>query len=355
MLRAVFLFGLLSSPSWAAGTCQCEASFATCKDVRLSDLVFIGSVESIEPIFLSRWNGANQSAMRTLNDAFIHAQEHPSTDSLRHVKDLYLATFPQLDERQKKLVETADSLRQMTSFFDSSLDRGMRVHFSVKSIYKREDDDDDAKAAAKKAGAKAQKDDDDDKAGGKKAGGMVKRDDDDEKKAPDSLDVWTAADDCGYDFQLGETYLVYANNEEGADYYFTSTCMRTKRLSDAGEDLGYLYFYKNQPEASSRIEGFATSDRKSQLALDPMHDPAAIGSPISAVVVQLQSDRSTRYSETDGNGRFVFDGLPDGSFQLSAFAAGYPKNNQLLSGPRRVTVKEKSCVRQVFVLPKPGG
>ncbi|HEX4231286.1 MAG TPA: hypothetical protein VHZ07_21630 [Bryobacteraceae bacterium] len=66
--------------------------------------------------------------------------------------------------------------------------------------------------------------------------------------------------DCGYDFQLGETYLVYADDEEGENYFLTSSCMRTKRLPEAGEDLAYLYFYKNQPEESSRIEGFATSD-----------------------------------------------------------------------------------------------
>jgi hypothetical protein len=73
-----------------------------------------------------------------------------------------------------------------------------------------------------------------------------------------------------------------ANDEEGADYFFTTTCMRTKRLSDAGDDLAYLYFYKDQPESSARLEGFATSDRKSQLAISPMHDPAAIGSPMTA-------------------------------------------------------------------------
>lgn len=306
--------------SRAAQACQCEASFGACKEVRLSDLVFVGAVESIQPIFLSRWYGTNQSALVSLNTAFLRAQEHPSADSLREVKDLYLATFPQLDERQKKLVETAVSLRQVTSFFDSSLDRGMRIHFSVKSIYKQGDDDDG-----------------------------------DKKKAPDVLDVWTAADDCGYNFQLGETYLVYANNEEGADYYFTSSCMRTKRLSDAGEDLGYLYFYKNQPDASSRLDGFATSDRKSQLAIDPMHEPAAIGSPVSGVILQVQSDRFTHYAESDSGGRFLFDGLPTGTYQLSVFAAGFPKTNQLLAGPRRLNIKEKSCVRQVFVIPKPGG
>ena len=184
-------------------------------------------------------------------------------------------------------------------------------------------------------------------------------DDDDDadkpKKDADFLDVWTTAGDCGYDFQIGETYLVYANDEEGADYFFTSTCMRTKRLSEAGDDLAYLYFYKNQPEESSRLEGFATSDRKSQLAIDPMHEPAMIGSPLAGVILQLKSDQLTRYAESESAGRFLFDGLPEGNYELSAFASGYPKTNQLLAGPRRLHIKEKSCARQIFVLPKTGG
>lgn len=335
MLRDVLLVGILSAACWPASACQCEASFGVCKEVRVSDLVFIGEVDSIQPLFLSRWYGTNQSAMTSLNDAFLRAQEHSSADSLRQVKDAYLATFPQLDERQKKLVESADNVQQMTSFFDSSLDRGMRVHLQVKALYKREDDDDDA---AKKAGGRHDKDD--------------KKDDDDDKNRPQSIDIWTAAGDCGYDFQLGETYLVYANNEEGADYYFTSTCMRTKRLSEAGEDLEYLYFYKSQPDATSRIEGFATSDWRSQ-GIDPLHEPSAIGSPLKDIVLQLQSDRFTRYAETDSSGRFVFDGLPNGSYQFSAFARGYPKTERLLAGPRHLTIKDKSCIRQVFVLPKP--
>ncbi len=272
---------------------------------------------------MSRWYGANQPGMKVLNDAFVRAHEHPSADALRQVKDAYLATFPQVDDVQKRLVQSADSIQQVSALLDSSLDRGMRVHFQVKVLYKQGDDDD------------------------------AKRDDD--KTPPAALDVWTASGDCGFDFQLGETYLVFANNEEGADYSFTSTCMRTKRLSEAGEDLGYLFFYKNQPDASSRIEGFATSDRKSQLAIDPLHEPTAIGSPVSGIILQLQADHLTRYAESDSNGRFLFDGLPNGNYQLSVFAAGYPKTNQLLAGPRRLTLKDKSCVRQVFVLLKPGG
>jgi hypothetical protein len=317
------VLSLLWVSSMVLSACECEASFAACKEVKVSDLVFIGTVESIEPISLNRWYGANQSALQSLNDAFIKAQEHPSAESLRQVKDTYLAMFPGMDDREKKQIQSADTIQQMTSMFYSSLDRGMRVHLKVKSLFKKGDDDDDA-------GHKAKKD-------------------------ADFLDVWTTAGDCGYDFQIGETYLVFANDEEGADYFFTSTCMRTKRLSEAGEDLVYLYFYKNQPEASSRLEGFATSDRKSQLAIDPLHEPATIGSPVAGVILQLKSDKLTRYAESNAGGRFLFDGLPEANYELSVFAKGYPKTNQLLAGPRRLHIKEKSCARQIFVLPKTGG
>lgn len=350
MLRNVVLIGCAWAACWPANACQCEASFGACKEVRISDLVFVGVVQSIQPLFMSRWYGANQTGMQSLNNAFLQAQEHPSPDSLHQVKDAYLATFPQLDELQKRLVESADSIQQISVLMDSSLDRGMRVHFQVKALYKQEDDDDDA--AKKPTGKDKKGDGKDDK---KDVDDDKDKDDDNDKPAPAFLDVWTASGDCGIDFQLGETYLVFANNEEGADYYFTSSCMRTKRLSEAGEDLTYLYFYKNQPEASSRLEGFATSDRKSQLAIDALHDPAAIGSPVNGVILQLQADHFTRYAQSDSNGRFLFDGLPNGSYQLSIFAPGYPKPTNLLSGPRRLIVREKSCVRQVFVLPKPGG
>jgi hypothetical protein len=316
-LRALALLWVCSM---TLSACECEASFAACKEVRVSDLVFTGTVESIQPIFMDRWYGTDQSAMHSLNEAFLHAQEHPSAQSLHSVKDTFLALFPSMDDREKKQVQAAATVQQIASMFYSSLDRGMRVHFKVKTLFKQGDDDDDA---------------------GQKP-----------RKAVDVLDVWTTGGDCGYDFQLGETYLVFANDEEGVDYFFTSSCMRTKRLSDAGEDLAYLYFYQNQPEESARLEGFVTSDRKSQLAIDALHDPAAIGSPVAGATLQLKSDKFTRYAESGSAGRFIFDGLPEGNYELSVFAGGYPKTNQLLAGPRRLRIKEKSCARQIFVLPK---
>ncbi len=91
------------------------------------------------------------------------------------------------------------------------------------------------------------------------------------------------------------------------------------------------------------------------MPIDPLHEPAVIGSPLAGVILQLKSDQLTRYAESESTGRFLFDGLPEGNYELSAFASGYPKTNQLLAGPRRLHIKEKSCARQIFVLPKTGG
>lgn len=52
--------------------------------------------------------------------------------------------------------------------------------------------------------------------------------------------VQTAADSaaCGYDFQVGGEYLVYASTTDGA--LSVSLCSRTMPLSNAGEDLAAL-------------------------------------------------------------------------------------------------------------------
>jgi hypothetical protein len=293
--------------------CECETSFASCHEVGASDLVFIGTVQSIEPIFMNRWYMANQSPMRSLNDAYAEAQQHPSAAALARLKDAYLNIFPGLAPDEKRLLQGAGTIHDVASLFYSALDRGMRVRLKVRTLFKHQEDD-DAK-----------------------------------KKEPDFFDVWTTFDSCGFDFQIGETYLVYANNDEFGAYYFTGSCTRTKRVSDAGEDLSYLFFYKDHPEESARLEGFTTTER---LDFDPLHDPETVKSPVAGVIVELKSDRLQRYAQSDANGRFLFDGLGEGDYQVSAYASGYPLNAQLLAGPKRLHVKATSCARQILLLPK---
>jgi hypothetical protein len=354
--------------------CKCDATFSACHEVGASDLVFIGTVESIEPIFLSRWNLAASSSVRSLNDAYSDAQQHPSAASLNRLKDEYLKVFPGLAADDKRKLAAANTTQAVGSLFYSTMDQGMRVRLKVNTLFKHEDDDDDAPQKATKndndspktAGARNQKgkkddDDDDDRTKQKKGGNKdvaknnsvkTAKPDDHQNKDEDSFEIWTAFGDCGIDFQAGETYLVFANSDEGTDYFFTSSCTRTRRLSDSGDDLAYLFFYKNHPEESARLEGFVTTNERYKLDFDSLHNPETIKSPVPGVIIELESDHLTRYAESDRDGRFIFDGLREGNYSVSAFAEGYPVNPRLLGGPEHIHIEEKSCASQVLLLPK---
>jgi hypothetical protein len=384
-LLSVLPFMLLPRPARA---CECMVSLSTCHEVGASDLVFIGTVELIEPMFLNRWNLTSPASIRSINDAYTVVREHPSAAALASLKDAYLKTFPELAADQKNQVQAARTVSDVTSLFYSSLGRGMRVRFRVKTIFKHEDDDDSPKDAAAtnqdKDKDKAAKDDDDDRKKGVGKNSSVKaaakgaKDDDDRRKVPgksdsvklaaadndkdkdekgdeDFFEVETAFGECGYDFQQGETYLVYADSDEDSNVLSTSSCSRTRRLSDAGEDLTYLWVYKDRPEESTRLEGFTTTDEYYQLGFDRMHDPETTKAPVAGVIVELKSDRLIRYAESDAKGRFVFDGLRGGDYKVSAFARGYPLETRLLAGPQRFHIEQKSCARQVLLLPKKEG
>jgi Carboxypeptidase regulatory-like domain len=308
----------------AALACKCQISLSSCNEVAASNVVFVGTVESIEPNFLNRWNLANGVALQSLNEAYLNAQEHPSDVTLARLKDVYLKAFPDLPQDEKNLANAAKTTLGVTSTFTAALSRGVRVRFHVQTLFKYEDDDDDRQPKAK---------------------GW---DDDDETT---TLDVWNPFVDCGVDFQPGETYLVYANTEEGSDYIFTGSCTRTRRLSDAGDDLAYLFFYKNGGKQSARLEGFTTTDAKSQSDFDPLHETGKIKAPVPNAQLELRSDDLARYAQSDGKGKFLFDGLPAGDYRISAFAAGYPMYRKLLADPRLVHVKERSCSFQILLLP----
>jgi hypothetical protein len=60
--------------------------------------------------------------------------------------------------------------------------------------------------------------------------------------------------DCGYDFRMGEHYLVYAYPHPQSGKLYTGICQRTQPISDAGDDLDYLS-KKDDPSHGAGIEG----------------------------------------------------------------------------------------------------
>jgi hypothetical protein len=306
-MRSALLVSLLAIPT-TLSACQCLLTLSACNEVALADRVFIGTVESVAPSFLNRWNPSKSGQLAGL-------QTDGSPASVASLKDEYRKAFPDLPEYYKRQLAAAKNGDDMARFFYSIVAQGRRVRFKVKTTFRGEKE---------------------------------KEDSGDEE----SLEVWTDAGDCGYDFQEGETYLVYADEDEETDRINTSVCYRNRRLSDAGDDLAYLFFYRNGGDESARMEGFVTSDEFYQRDLDKAHDPEKVKLPAPGVILELNSGQSRRYTESDRDGRFVFDGLAGGEYGVSVFDAGYPERVKLLAGPARVEVEKKGCASQILLVPK---
>jgi hypothetical protein len=240
-----------------------------------------------------------------------------SPQNLATLKDVFRKTFPDLPDDQRSRLDKAGSQKSLVDLFSAVLGHGKRVRFRVGTVFRNGDDDD-------------QKDKDDD--------------------AKDQVfDVWTPFGDCGFDFQTGETYLVYADSDEDTNIMETDSCTRTRRLSDAGADLAYLYFYKERKAASGHLDGFTTFDPLYQVK---QRDADRIDSPVPGVTVELKSASAMRYTHSDGSGKFQFDGLEAGDYQISGYAAGFPDTVKLLSGPKRFHVDARGCSNQVLLIPK---
>jgi hypothetical protein len=303
-MRGILILWPLLFPS-AALACQCAAPFPVCQRVALSDIVFIGTVESIAPHFLDYWNPAQQQSLTLLNAETARAQADRSAASLAAAKSAYASIFPDLPEESKKLLEGAKSREDLVKAFYRILGSGRRVRFRVKEAYRGDEDEEEI------------------------------------------LDVWTPFGDCGFDFQTGETYLVYADDDEESNVVSTDSCSGTKRLSDAGSDLAYLYFFENSGADSAQLDGFATTNQFHQL--DVLH----VEAPVAGVVVELKSASGFRFTESGADGKFVFDGLAAGEYTVAAYAVGYPKVVQQLAAPQRVRVAEKGCAAATILIFKP--
>jgi hypothetical protein len=125
--------------------------------------------------------------------------------------------------------------------------------------------------------------------------------------------------DCGYTFQRGEKYVVYAReNTDGT--LVTSICSRTARQDRAQADLDYL---RQLPKAGTLgyVYGIA-ADGNAPARFDP-----ALGvwqqSGIGGAAVTLTGPGRQAPLVTGDDGEFRFDGLPPGEYRVSVAKDGY--------------------------------
>ena len=70
-----------------------------------------------------------------------------------------------------------------------------------------------------------------------------------------TISTGSGGGDCGYAFQPGETYLIYANSNQATGAYSTGICSRTRPISQATEDLGYLRTAARTPSNFGVLRG----------------------------------------------------------------------------------------------------
>jgi 5-hydroxyisourate hydrolase-like protein (transthyretin family) len=119
----------------------------------------------------------------------------------------------------------------------------------------------------------------------------------------------TGGGDCGYNFERGVKYLVYANVRDGR--LSTGICNRTKPLAEAGEDLAYLATAFER-SVTGRIFGRVTFHRATP------DDPVT---PLSGYAVTLSADNKTWKTTTDRDGRYEFKDVLTGRYEVQVATA----------------------------------
>ena len=118
---------------------------------------------------------------------------------------------------------------------------------------------------------------------------------------------------CGYDFKVGERYVVYAYKNAEARVLQTSICSRTKPIKDAREDLEFLQTL-SRPSAKARIYGtinHAEPDLSSG-------QPRQYG-PVRDVLVSVRGLGIAADASTDEAGRYELR-VPAGKYEVSMVA-----------------------------------
>jgi hypothetical protein len=118
--------------------------------------------------------------------------------------------------------------------------------------------------------------------------------------------------DCGYNFTLNESYLVYAWSNGGK--LSTGICSPTKLLVQAGEDMSYI---RGLAEAKP---GGSIYGNVVQYLVRKADDEYKPNPPMPDVSISIEGAKAKIETTTDAEGKFRVDGLPAGKYTVRATA-----------------------------------
>jgi hypothetical protein len=143
--------------------------------------------------------------------------------------------------------------------------------------------------------------------------------------------------DCGFSFQGGSRYLVYAYTNPEDKKLHTSICSRTRALSRAREDLDYI-----RGLASAAPGGLIFGEvQRYREGLDP----GPRQTPMAGLKIRIVGTEKQVEVTTGPDGRFSVAGLPPGDYTLKL---SVPPGRTSSHAEQKVKVADRGCAQVHF-------
>jgi len=140
--------------------------------------------------------------------------------------------------------------------------------------------------------------------------------------------------DCGYDFKMGERYIVYAHRYDESNRLTTSICTRTKLLPKADEDLQFL---RNLSSSAPGVTIYG--EIKRQRANIAKGDMTPLG-PLADAALIVEGESERREIRTDEQGRYRLSGLGPGKLKVTL---SLPDELTTYKPEQEVTIADRGC------------
>lgn len=132
--------------------------------------------------------------------------------------------------------------------------------------------------------------------------------------------------DCGYGFQVGQRYLVYAYQYQ--DKLSTSICTRTRLFSQATEDLAFLGTLSTARPGATIHGGISREQSRKDEPLS------------SDILVTIEGESQRKEIRPDAEGRFRVSGLPPGKYKVTLHL---PDALTTYKNEDEITVADRGC------------
>ncbi len=152
--------------------------------------------------------------------------------------------------------------------------------------------------------------------------------------------------DCGYVFNVGETYLVYAERNKSDKRLYTSVCTRTRPISHAAEDLDYI---RNSPYLAPGAAIFGKVNKPNYQA----KSGESFSAPVSSANLIIEGASSRIETQTDAQGAYRITGLAPGAYKVElkvpkGLTSSGMSDDAMVEG--KAEVVERGCQQVDFYL-----